>query len=149
MFVLYISIFHFVFFVLPITERLQGFVAHEHLGRNGTEEWRADDFLVDEFVAKVYGFRILLGVAEKYPLDACPIACTEAHGAWFAGGVDGATFQFEVFDFSACFADGTNLGMGRRVIVGSHSVYTCRQYLAIFYNDCSERTSAIGDALDG
>ena len=72
-----------------------------------------------------------------------PVYSTEAHRARLARCVYFATAKVEGAQSAASFADCADFRMGRRIVVGSHPVYSgCDDFIS-FYDDGTERAAAV------
>ena len=142
------SVLYLVRFFLPFAEGLHSFVAHELLCGNRAFADGPLYFFVDEFVAEIDVLCVLLCVGEADAADASPVDGAEAHGAWFAGGVDGAAFELEGMYFLAGGSYGRDFGMSCRVVVGRDSVDAGSYHFSVAHDDGSEGAAAIGYVVD-
>ena len=99
------------------------------------------EFLVNEFVTEVDGSGIPPGNRIVDLGDTRPIDCTEAHGAWFATGIDLRSGQVKCPQFPASVSDGDDFGMGRRVIGLQHIISALCDDDAILDNHGAERSA--------
>ncbi len=79
-------------------------------------------FVVQPVVTKADGCGFGAAVGEDDALDLCPVGGGEAHGAGFAGGVEGAAGEVKLAGFLAGSADGIDFCVGGGVVVDDDTV---------------------------
>ena len=139
----------FVFFLVPELEGVLCLGVEDLLAGYGALVARECELVVDEGVVEVDEHGVVFGVGVEDFFDACPIECAEAHGAWFAGGVDGAVVEFEGLELCAGLSDGGYFGVCGWVVVGGYAVDAGGDDFAVACDDGAEGAAAVEDVLFG